>query len=100
MVYDANAASDNKVRIRSYSYGEYGRDYRSIKEYGEPHYYKIEKNNSQTHKVSCTKSGCSFVEYQQHFIEGYPGYGTCAACGYSGYISIGTTSLPDEPVME
>lgn len=45
----------------------------------------------------CCENKCTEVSggggFQPHYINGYPGYGTCEVCGYTGYISTGTLSV-------
>lgn len=104
-LYDANAVNTCAVRMSKYTYSELVTSYPGRYWYQEAHKFNANtavNAGASGHYVNCSYPGC--VEHSpklsQHYIIGTPGYGTCVACGYTGYISIGTTSLPDTPVTE
>lgn len=102
-VYHANWGSPtNVVHISSYKYGSLDKKFLLIVNDDRPHTFNSGSAVSagpNGHYINCSYSGCSQHSSTTvpHYIIGTPGYGTCAACGYYGFISTGTTSLPTEP---
>lgn len=105
-IYDANWDWNNGIRITTYSYSQVAANAKFSKIVNDfrPHTFtgnQYKSAGSAGHNTICSYSGCSTYSTSPapHYTNGPAGYGTCAACGYYGYISIGTTSLPTEPLV-
>lgn len=96
-VYDANWDNAWGVQIKTLSYGTMPDKFYEIAAQRSPGFASGTASGHRACKeVSCPE----YNTFSPHYVIGTPGYGTCAACGYTGYISIGTSGLPDEPVVE